>query len=128
MKTGRHKQSWRARELRLCSHCTGGLIEDELHFLMECSKYKHIRDANFKQMALVSPEFQQTSNRETLVHIGREGKVHPPGSAVCVLLPSNEGQRLNHFYHLCMYVRMYVCVCVCVYLCMYVLYILNVLC
>ncbi len=62
VETGRHKQSWRARELRLCSHCTDGLIEDELHFLTECSKYKHIRDAYFKQIALVSPEFQQTRN------------------------------------------------------------------
>ncbi len=26
VETGRHKQSWRARE---CSHCTEGLIEDE---------------------------------------------------------------------------------------------------
>ncbi len=66
VETGRHKQSWRARELRLCSHCTDGLIEDELHFLTECNKYKHIRDAYFKQIALVSPEFQQTSNTEKL--------------------------------------------------------------
>ncbi len=66
---GRHKQSWRDRELRLCSHCTDGLIEDELHFLTECSKYKHIRDAYFKQIALVSPEFQQTSNTEKLSYI-----------------------------------------------------------
>ncbi len=69
VETGRHKQSWRARELRLCSHCTDGLIEDELHFLTECSKYKHIRDAYFKQIALVSPEFQQTSNTEKLSYI-----------------------------------------------------------
>ncbi len=57
------------RELRLCSHCTDGLIEDELHFLTECSKYKHIIDAYFKQIALVSPEFQQTSNTEKLSFI-----------------------------------------------------------
>ncbi|KAI2642407.1 hypothetical protein H4Q32_030857 [Labeo rohita] len=69
VETGRHKQSWRARELRLCSHCTESLIEDELHFLTECSKYKHIRDAYFKQIALVSPEFQQTSNTEKLSYI-----------------------------------------------------------
>ncbi len=25
--------------------------------------------------------------------------MHPPGSAVCVLLPSNEGQRLNPLYN-----------------------------
>ncbi len=42
------------------------LIED---FLTECSKYKHIRDAYFKQIALVSPEFQQTSNTEKLWYI-----------------------------------------------------------
>ncbi len=65
VETGRHKQSWRARELRLCSHCT----DDELHFLTECSKYKHIRDAYFKQIALVSPEFQQMSNTEKLWYI-----------------------------------------------------------
>ncbi len=100
VETGRHKQSWRARELRLCSHCTDGLIEDELHFLTECSKYKHIRHAYFKQIALVSPEFQQMSCTEKLIYIGREGKVHPPGSAVCALLPSNEGQRLNPPHHL----------------------------
>ncbi len=77
VETGRHKQSWRARELRLCSHCT----DDELHFLTECSKYKHIRDAYFKQIALVSPEFQQTSNTEKLWYIWeREGKVHPPAN------------------------------------------------
>jgi len=69
VETGRHKQSWRERELRLCSHCTDGLIEDELHFFTECSKYKHIRDAYFKQIVLVSPELQQTSNTEKLWYI-----------------------------------------------------------
>ncbi len=69
VETGRHKQSWRARELRLCSHCTEGLIEDEMHFLTECSKYKHIRDTYFTQIAQIVPKFQQASHIDKLCYI-----------------------------------------------------------
>lgn len=47
---GQHKQSWRPGEHSLCSHCTDG-VKDELHFFMECSKYKTIGDTYFTQIA-----------------------------------------------------------------------------
>ncbi|CAJ0922587.1 unnamed protein product [Ranitomeya imitator] len=36
---GRHRQSYKPREERLCQHCDQEAIEDETHFLLHCSKY-----------------------------------------------------------------------------------------
>jgi len=69
VETGRHKQSWRERELRVCPHCPDGAVEDELHFLTECSKYKNIRDAYFTQIAQIVPQFQQVSPINKLSYI-----------------------------------------------------------
>ena len=41
---GRYRQTWLPREDRLCSHCSQGVVETELHFLTACDKYKHIRE------------------------------------------------------------------------------------
>ncbi|KAG1932341.1 kinesin-like protein KIF13A [Pimephales promelas] len=86
VETGRHKQSWRERELRVCLHCPDGAVEDELHFLTECSKYKNIRDAYFTQIAQIVPQFQQASpinklsyilgEKEECVHLAAQYVVH----------------------------------------------------
>lgn len=69
VETGRHKHSWRERELRLCPHCTEGLVEDELHFLTHCTKYEHIRDHYFTLIAQIVPEFRQASDIDKLSYI-----------------------------------------------------------
>lgn len=69
VETGRHKRSWRSPELRLCPHCSAGVVEDELHFLTHCSKYQSIREAYFTQMSLILPQFQQATNTEKLHYI-----------------------------------------------------------
>jgi len=43
---GRHRQTWLPREERLCSHCSLGTVETELHFLTQCTKYVEIREAS----------------------------------------------------------------------------------
>jgi Reverse transcriptase (RNA-dependent DNA polymerase) len=40
---GRHKIPFVRRELRLCSRCSMGKVEDEAHFLFECPLYYEIR-------------------------------------------------------------------------------------
>lgn len=69
IETGRHKQSWTARELRLCSNCSEGVVEDELHFLTQCSKYNNIREMYFTQIGQILPEFQQASHIDKLCYI-----------------------------------------------------------
>ena len=89
VETGRHKPSWRAREFRLCSHCTDGVVEDELHFLTQCSKYKHIRDTYFTLIAQILPQLQQASLIDKLSYILGEKEE-------CVLLAAQYVSSCHH--------------------------------
>ena len=48
---GRHRQTWRLREDRLCAHCPQNEVETELHLLTSWQVYDHIRDTYFPQIA-----------------------------------------------------------------------------
>ncbi len=44
VETGRHRQSWKPREDRLCPLCSQAEVETELHFLLDCPNYSEIRE------------------------------------------------------------------------------------
>ncbi|KAE8297668.1 hypothetical protein D5F01_LYC04306 [Larimichthys crocea] len=55
VETGRHRQTWLPREDRLCTHCTQGEVETELHFLTTCQLYQ---DTYFPQIADTQRDFE----------------------------------------------------------------------
>lgn len=69
IETGRHRQTWLPREERLCSVCSQGEVETELHFLTECDHYKDIRTKYFPQITNIYKEFENVTNRERLVYL-----------------------------------------------------------
>src|SRR4029434_10759017 len=62
-KRGRHRQTWLPREERLCSQCSLGAVETEVHFLTECPKYETIRKGSFDRFNLVIPGFQNLTGK-----------------------------------------------------------------
>ncbi|KAI4882773.1 hypothetical protein NFI96_009365, partial [Prochilodus magdalenae] len=69
IETGRRRQNWVPREARLCSHCELSVVETELHFLTECSRYESIRTRFYETASSVCPEFQLCSDPEKLPYI-----------------------------------------------------------
>ncbi|KAA0708101.1 hypothetical protein E1301_Tti023590 [Triplophysa tibetana] len=69
IETGRHRQNWTSRDHRLCSNCTDGVVEDELHFLTQCSKYQSIRQKYFTLIGNVYPEFHRENDIEKLSYL-----------------------------------------------------------
>ena len=51
---------------RLCQICNQGIVEDELHFLFQCKKYKQTRDSFFIEMSAVNNGFTGLSDVEKL--------------------------------------------------------------
>src|SRR4029434_8127466 len=66
---GRHRQTWLPREERLCSQCSLGAVETEVHFLTECHKYETIRKGSFDRFNLVIPGFQTLTGEAKLPYI-----------------------------------------------------------
>ena len=69
IETGRHRQTWLPREDRLCSLCSRGQVETELHFLLHCDRYKEIRDSFGPKISDKYPEFGQISDESALQYI-----------------------------------------------------------
>ena len=63
---GRHRQCWVAPEGRLCVHCNINAVENEPHFLTECTKYHNIRSAYYKQFEYIHPGFINLTNQQKL--------------------------------------------------------------
>lgn len=74
IETGRHRQTWLPREERLCAQCNGGAVEDECHFLTECSKYTSLRNNFFEQFEQIIPQFQTLNNEEKMPYLLGEHK------------------------------------------------------
>ena len=65
IETGRHKKGeWREKEMRICPLCHGH-IENEVHFLFQCSTYNTLRDELFRSLTLPI-NFQYLLNDEKL--------------------------------------------------------------
>ncbi|XP_069618505.1 uncharacterized protein [Ranitomeya imitator] len=70
---GRHRQSYKPREERLCQHCDQEAIEDETHFLLHCSKYSAVRDTHFRRLSHLFPDFITMKEEEkTYILLGEE--------------------------------------------------------
>ena len=69
IETGRHRQNWLPREDRLCSLCSQGEVETELHFLLHCDKYKEIRESFSPQINQKYKEFENITDTSALQYI-----------------------------------------------------------
>ena len=49
-----------AREDRKCSECN--IVEDEIHFLIDCNNYKFQRETAFQAIQNIFPNFNQIIN------------------------------------------------------------------
>ncbi|CAG2193349.1 unnamed protein product [Mytilus edulis] len=56
------------REERICNFCTENSIEDESHFVLDCSLYTELRNEHFKDI-ISDVNFLQMNNDEKLYHI-----------------------------------------------------------
>ncbi|VDI50203.1 Hypothetical predicted protein [Mytilus galloprovincialis] len=56
------------REERICNFCTENSIEDESHFVLDCSLYTELRNEHFKDI-ISDVNYLQMSNDEKLYHI-----------------------------------------------------------
>lgn len=54
------------RNMRLCTMCVQGQVEDLEHFILHCDKYYHTRQSLSMAICAVLPEFSRLSNREQL--------------------------------------------------------------
>ena len=72
---GRHRQTWLPREDRLCSLCSQGEVETELHFLLQCDKYKDIRASFFPKIKAKYKDFDATIDKSSLKDVlGEQSK------------------------------------------------------
>ena len=51
-------------ELRLCKQCDQGVVEDEIHFVIACKKYKLLRENMFNIVNLMIPHFISMNDHE----------------------------------------------------------------
>ena len=56
-------------EKRICDHCSSGQVEDELHFLFECSKFDNIRLSFITQINKMCPNFKTLQKKDKFVWI-----------------------------------------------------------
>ena len=92
IETGRHRQTWLPREDRLCSLCSRGEVETELHFLLHCDKYSDLREYFFPKIIIQYKEFETIKDEEKIKYLLGEKPMCSFGSQICVLLPQPEGQ------------------------------------
>jgi hypothetical protein len=53
------------RHNRVCTKCSSNIIEDELHFLFECSKYDEDRESMLFEITTVCSNFRNLKSKET---------------------------------------------------------------
>ena len=63
---GRYKRPQVAPENRLCRQCDWDRAEDEIHFLLECPKYNHIRSVLVNKISQHYPMFLEQTKQEQL--------------------------------------------------------------
>ena len=63
IETGRHRQTWLSREVRLCRFCPHRQVETETHFLLQCSAYQDIRTKFFTQIECKLQDFDSLSEQ-----------------------------------------------------------------
>ncbi len=66
IESGRYKQV--SAELRFCPFCPSK-IEDEPHFICECSHYGKLRDSLFEKVTLITVNFPEFSSEEKFLYL-----------------------------------------------------------
>ena len=78
IETGRYERTWNSElsrftnippEKRLCSLCNLGAVEDEIHFLLSCSKYKDLRYQFLLEIDKNCPNFNNLDDEGKFVWI-----------------------------------------------------------
>jgi exonuclease III len=67
---GRHKHL--SLDARICPVCASGQIEDEVHFLMKCTKYKHQRDIFHQSVKTIKPDLHLSDCMSSFIKLMRE--------------------------------------------------------
>ena len=62
---GRHNNPKTPRQDRLCTICKGHVVEDEGHFLLECTVYSHLREHHNMNFETV-PDMLNMENQHQL--------------------------------------------------------------
>ena len=75
IEVGRHHNV--PRENRLCSSCNMGVIEDELHFVLHCTRYSSLRKSLFDSIVLDFPYFSQLTSFDQLIWLLTEVSIAP---------------------------------------------------
>lgn len=55
------------RHNRICTKCSSNVIEDELHFLFECSKYDEDRESMLFEITTVCSNFRNLNSQNKLI-------------------------------------------------------------
>lgn len=64
IEAGRYQKDHLPREFRLCQLCQLNQVENETHFLFQCSSYSLLRQTFFKDISEIIPDIQQKSTSE----------------------------------------------------------------
>jgi hypothetical protein len=55
------------RHYRICAKCSSNVIEDELHFVFECSKYNEDRESMLFEITTVCSNFRNLNSQNKLI-------------------------------------------------------------
>ena len=66
---GRHKKPKVPLENRICHNCSMNMVEDEIHFLLQCPCYDNIRIPLFKKISEKHHDFKNMSQQEQFIFI-----------------------------------------------------------
>ena len=75
IETGRHRNI--KLEDRLCTKCDDHVLEDEIHFLLECKAYKEIREKSFnsKIKEIINLDIERNALFEQILSLGEEDDI-----------------------------------------------------
>ena len=60
-------------EARTCSHCPDNQVENEMHFIMKCSKYMQQRETLFAEIARICEQFYKLNDKEKFIYLMSAG-------------------------------------------------------
>ena len=65
LRTSSHRYQGVPRHNRVCTKCSSIVIEDELHFLFECSKYDEDRESMLFEITTACSNFRNMKSKQT---------------------------------------------------------------
>ena len=67
LRTSSHRYQGIPRHNKVCTKCSSNVIEDELHFLFECSKYNEDRESMLFEITTVCSNFRNLNSQNKLI-------------------------------------------------------------